>query len=56
MTLERATPKGKVGGGEPKGKTKVGPCWKRFIQSKLSRGSHNANRVRNAKLRNITPV
>ena len=26
MTLGSATPKGKVGGGEAKGKTKVGPC------------------------------
>ena len=37
MTLERATPKGKVGGGEANGKTKVGPCWRSFIQSELSR-------------------
>ena len=57
MTLERATPKGKVGGGEANGKTKVGPCWRSFIQSKLSRGSHKSpNRVRDAKSRNITPV
>ena len=57
MTLERATPKGKVGGGEANGKTKVGPCWRSFIQSELSRGSHKSpNRVRNAKSRNITPV
>ena len=41
MTLERATPKGKVGGGEANGKTKVGPCWRIFIQGELSRGSHN---------------
>ena len=41
MTLERATPKGKVGGGEANGKTKVGPCWRSFIQSELSRGPHN---------------
>ena len=56
-TFERATPKGKVGGGEANGKTKVEPCWRSFIQSKLSRGSHKSpNRVRNAKSRNITPV
>ena len=41
MTLGSVTPKGKVGGGEANGKTKVGPCWRSFIQSKLSRGSHN---------------
>ena len=57
MTLERATPKGKVGGGEANGKTKVGPCWRSFIQSELSRGSHKSpDRVRNAKSGNITPV
>ena len=57
MTLERATPKGKVGGGEANGKTKVGPRWRSFIQSELSRGSHKSpNRVRNAKSGNITPV
>ena len=57
MTLERATPKGKVGGGEANGKTKVGPCWRSFIQSELSRGSHKSpNRVRNANSRNIIPV
>ena len=39
------------------GKTKVGPCWRIFIESKLLRGSHKSpNRVRNAKSRNITPV
>ena len=48
MTLESATPKGKVGGGEANGKTKVGPYWRSFIQSELSRGSHKSpNRVRN---------
>ena len=57
MTLERATPKGKVGGGEANGKTKVGPCWRSFIQSELSRVSHKSpDRVRNAKSGNITPV
>ena len=57
MTLGLITPKGNVGGGEANGKTKVGPCWRSFIQSELSRGSHKSpNRVRNAKSRNITPV
>ena len=57
MTLESTTPKGKVGGGEANGKTKVGPCWRSFIQSELSRGSHKSpNRIRNAKSRNITLV
>ena len=52
MTLERGTPKGKVGGGEANGKTKVGPCWRSFIQSELSRGSHKSpDCVRNAKIR-----
>ena len=57
MTLGLITPKGKVGGGEANGKTKVGPCWRSFIQSELSRGSHKSpDRVRNAKSGNITPV
>ena len=57
MTLGLITPKGNIGGGEANGKTKVGPCWRSFIQSELSRGSHKSpNRVRNAKSRNITPV
>src|SRR3954465_11786589 len=52
MTLERATPKGKVGGGEANGKIKVGPCWRSLIQSELSRGSHKSpDRVRDAKIR-----
>ena len=56
-TLGLITPKGKVGGGEANGKTKVGPCWRSFIQGKLSRGSHKSpNRARNAKSTNITPV
>jgi len=39
------------------GKTKVGPCWRSFIQGELSRGSHKSpNRVRNANSRNIIPV
>ena len=41
MTHGSVTPKGKVGGGEANGKTKVGPCWRSFILSELSRGSHN---------------
>ena len=57
MTLGLITPKGNIGDGEAKGKTKVGPCWRSFIQGKLSRGPHKSpNRVRNAKSRNITPV
>ena len=57
MTLERATPKGKVGGGEANGQTNVGPCWRSFIQSELSRGSHKSpDCVRNTKSGNITPV
>jgi len=39
------------------GKTKVGPCWRSFIQGELSRGSHKSpDRVRNANSRNIIPV
>ena len=57
MTLGLITPKENVGGGEANGKTKVGPCWRSFIQSELSRGSHKSpDRVRNAKSRNIIPV
>ena len=56
MTLGLITPKGNIGGGEANGKTKVGPCWRSFIQSELSRRSHKPDRVRNAKSRNITPV
>lgn len=57
MTLGLITPKGNVGGGEANGKTKVVPCWRSFIQSELSRGSHKSpDRVRNAKSGNITPV
>ena len=52
MTLGLADPRERVGGGEAKGKTKVGPCWRSFIQSELSRGSHKSpDRVRNAKIR-----
>ena len=51
MTLERATPKGKVGGGEANGKTKVGPCWRSFIQSELSRGSHNTQPCKECKIK-----
>ena len=56
MSLGLITPKGNVGGGEANGKTKVGPCWRSFIQSELSRGPHNTQPLRNAKSRNITPV
>ena len=51
MTLKSATPKGKVGGGEANGKTKVGPCWRSFIQSKLSRGSHNTQPRKERKIK-----
>ena len=57
MTLGLADPMERVGGGEANGKTKVGPCWRSFIQSELSGGSHKSpDRVRNAKSGNITPV
>ena len=57
MTLGLADPRERVGGGEANGKTKVGPCWRSFIQRELSRGSHKSpNRVRTEKSRNITPV
>ena len=57
MTLGLADPRERVGGGEANGKTKVGPCWRSFIQSEMSRGSHKSpDRVRNAKSGNITPV
>ena len=57
MTLGLADPRERVGGGEANGKTKVGPCWRSFIQSELSRGSHKSpNRVRNAKSGNIIPI
>ena len=57
MTLGLITPKGNVGGGEANGKTKVGPCRRSFIQSKLLRGSHKSpNRVRDAKSGNIIPI
>ena len=49
--------RGKVSRLLGKCKTKVGPCWRSFIQSELSRGSHKSpDRVRNAKSGNITPV
>ena len=51
MTLERATPKGKVGGGEANGKTNVGPCGRSFIQSELSRGSHNTQPRKERKIK-----
>ena len=57
MTLGLADPRERVGGSEANGKTKVGLCWRSFIQSELSRGSHKSpDRVRNAKSGNITPV
>ena len=51
MTLERETPKDKVGGGEANGKTKVGPCWKSFIQSELSRGAHKPSSCQGSKIK-----
>ena len=57
MTLGLADPRERIGGGEANGKTKVGPCWRIFIQSELSRGSHKSpDRVRNTKSGNITSV
>ena len=41
MTLGLATQGKGIGGGEANGKTKVGPCWRSFIQSELSRGPIN---------------
>ena len=41
MTLGLADPRERIGGGEANGKTKVGPCWRSFIQSELSRGPIN---------------
>ena len=51
MTLGLRKPNRKKGLSEANGKTNVGPCWRSFIQSELSRGSHKSpNRVRNAKI------
>ena len=41
MTLGLADPRERVGGGEANGKTKVGPCWRSFIQSELGREEWN---------------
>ena len=41
MILGLITPKGKIGGGEANGNTKVGPCWTSFIQSELLGGPIN---------------
>ena len=51
MTLRLADPRERVGGGEANGKTKVGPCWRSFIQSKLSRGSHNTQPCKQPKIK-----
>ena len=51
MTLGRATPKGKLGSGEANGKTKVGLCWRSFIQSELSRGPHNTQPCKERKIK-----
>ena len=57
MTLGMRDSQGKKGLGEANGKTKVGPCWRSFIQSELSRESHKSpDRIRNAKSGNIIPV
>ena len=50
MTLGLAKTQGKkawVG----KCKTKVGPCWRSFIQSELSRGSHNTQPRKERKMK-----
>ena len=51
MTLGLRKPKGKVGGGEANGKTKVGPCWRSFIQGELSRGPHNTQPCKERKIK-----
>ena len=51
MTLGLITPKGNIGGGEANGKTNVGPCWRSFIQSELSRGSHNTQPCKERKIK-----
>ena len=52
MTLGMHDSQGKsIGGGEKNGKTKVGPCWRSFIQSELSRGSHNTQTRKERKIR-----
>ena len=50
MTLGLITPKEKVGGGEANCKTKVGPCWRSFIQSELPRGPHNIQPCKERKI------
>ena len=50
MTLRFATPRGSyrlLG----KCKTKVGPCWRSFIHSKLSRGSHKTQPRKERKIK-----
>ena len=56
MTLKSATPKGKVGGGEANGKTKIGPCWRSFIRSELSRGPHNIQPCKERKIKEHNTV
>ena len=51
MTLGLITPKGNIGGGEANGKTNVGPCWRSFIQSELSRGSHSTQPRKECKIK-----
>ena len=50
MTLESAEPKGKRLRWQML-KTKVGPCWRSFIQSELSRGSHNTQPRKERKIK-----
>ena len=51
MTLGLANPRKGIGGGEANGKTKVGPCWRSFIQSELSRGPHNTQPCKERKIK-----
>ena len=50
MTLESAEPKGKRLRWQML-KIKVGPCWRSFIQSELSRGSHNTQPRKERKIK-----
>ena len=52
MTLESVEPKGRyMVVGRQMVKTKVGPCWRSFIQSELSRGSHNTQPRKGRKIK-----
>ena len=50
MSLESVEPKGKRLRWKML-KTKVGPCWRSFIQSELSRGSHNTQSRKEHKIK-----